>query len=202
MNKTRKEFENCSLPTSYGLFQLYVSKDTQTGKENIALVLGDVTSTDPVLTRLHSECITGDVFHSLRCDCGPQLNEAMKMIASEGRGVILYHREEGRGIGLLNKVKAYKLQESGADTVEANVMLGFEVDARDYQDAAQLLKDLGITSLKLITNNPKKIEFLEKFGFHVVQRIPLHVGHTKFNKNYRLTKEEKLGHFKQVEKVN
>ena len=190
------EIVNCSLPTEYGLFQLYVSEDPQSGNENIALVMGDVQSGEPVLTRLHSECLTGDVFHSLRCDCGPQLNEAMKMIAQEGRGVILYHREEGRGIGLLNKVKAYKLQENGADTVEANIMLGFDVDARDYRDAAKLLKDLGITSLRLITNNPKKIEFLIEFGFIIEDRIPLHVGQSPFNANYRLTKEQKMGHFK------
>ncbi|SMC70644.1 GTP cyclohydrolase II [Polynucleobacter kasalickyi] len=190
------EIVNCSLPTEYGLFQLYVSEDPQSGNENIALVMGDVQNGEPVLTRLHSECLTGDVFHSLRCDCGPQLNEAMKMIAQEGRGVILYHREEGRGIGLLNKVKAYKLQENGADTVEANIMLGFDVDARDYRDAAKLLKDLGITSLRLITNNPKKIEFLIEFGFIIEDRIPLHVGQSPFNANYRLTKEQKMGHFK------
>lgn len=190
------EIVNCSLPTEYGLFQMYVREELQSGNENIALVMGDVQNGEPVLTRLHSECLTGDVFHSLRCDCGPQLNEAMMMIAQEGRGVILYHREEGRGIGLLNKVKAYKLQESGADTVEANIMLGFDVDGRDYREAAQLLKDLGITSIRLITNNPKKIESLIEFGFIIEDRIPLHVGQSPFNANYRLTKEEKMGHFK------
>ena len=191
------EIENCSLPTQYGDFQLYVKEDLESGNENIALVMGDVHNGEPVLTRLHSECITGDVFHSLRCDCGPQLNESMKMIANRGRGVILYHREEGRGIGLMNKVKAYRLQEQGADTVEANIMLGLEVDARDYRDAAQFLKDLGITSLDLITNNPKKIESLEKYGLRIASRIPLHVGRTPFNEYYRLTKEKKLGHFKE-----
>ncbi len=196
------EIVNCSLPTEYGLFQLYVSEDPQSGNENNALVMGDVQNGEPVLTRLHSECLTGDVFHSLRCDCGPQLNEAMKMIAQEGRGVILYHREEGRGIGLLNKVKAYKLQENGADTVEANIMLGFDVDARDYRDAAKLLKDLGITSLRLITNNPKKIESLIEFGFIIEDRIPLHVGQSPFNAHYRLTKEEKMGHFKDGPEFN
>jgi GTP cyclohydrolase II len=193
------EIVNCSLPTEYGLFQLYVRDNGQPGNENIALVMGDVNNGEPVLTRLHSECLTGDVFHSLRCDCGPQLNEAMKMIAQEGRGVILYHREEGRGIGLLNKVKAYKLQENGADTVEANIMLGFDVDARDYRDTAQLLLDLGVTSLRLITNNPKKIESLIEYGFIIEDRIPLHVGQSPFNSNYRLTKEEKMGHFKDIE---
>jgi len=193
------EIVNCSLPTEYGLFQLYVRDNGQPGNENVALVMGDVKNGEPVLTRLHSECLTGDVFHSLRCDCGPQLNEAMKMIAQEGRGVILYHREEGRGIGLLNKVKAYKLQENGADTVEANIMLGFDVDARDYRDTAQLLLDLGVTSLRLITNNPKKIESLIEYGFIIEDRIPLHVGQSPFNSNYRLTKEEKMGHFKDIE---
>jgi len=193
------EIVNCSLPTEYGLFQLYVRDNGQPGNENVALVMGDVKNGEPVLTRLHSECLTGDVFHSLRCDCGPQLNEAMKMIAQEGRGVILYHREEGRGIGLLNKVKAYKLQENGADTVEANIMLGFDVDARDYRDTAQLLLDLGVTSLRLITNNPKKIESLIEYGFIIEDRIPLHVGQSPFNSNYRLTKEEKMGHFKDFE---
>ena len=193
------EIVNCSLPTEYGLFQLYVRDNGQPGNENVALVMGDVQNGEPVLTRLHSECLTGDVFHSLRCDCGPQLNEAMKMIAQEGRGVILYHREEGRGIGLLNKVKAYKLQENGADTVEANIMLGFDVDARDYRDTAQLLLDLGVTSLRLITNNPKKIESLIEYGFIIEDRIPLHVGQSPFNSNYRLTKEDKMGHFKDIE---
>ncbi len=193
------EIVNCSLPTEYGLFQLYVRDNGQPGNENVALVMGDVQNGEPVLTRLHSECLTGDVFHSLRCDCGPQLNEAMKMIAQEGRGVILYHREEGRGIGLLNKVKAYKLQENGADTVEANIMLGFDVDARDYRDTAQLLLDLGVTSLRLITNNPKKIESLIEYGFIIEDRIPLHVGQSPFNANYRLTKEDKMGHFKDME---
>jgi GTP cyclohydrolase II len=193
------EIVNCSLPTEYGLFQLYVRDNGQPGNENVALVMGDVSNGEPVLTRLHSECLTGDVFHSLRCDCGPQLNEAMKMIAQEGRGVILYHREEGRGIGLLNKVKAYKLQENGADTVEANIMLGFDVDARDYRDTAQLLLDLGVTSLRLITNNPKKIESLIEYGFIIEDRIPLHVGQSPFNANYRLTKEDKMGHFKDLE---
>lgn len=193
------EIVNCSLPTEYGLFQLYVRDNGQPGNENVALVMGDVQNGEPVLTRLHSECLTGDVFHSLRCDCGPQLNEAMKMIAQEGRGVILYHREEGRGIGLLNKVKAYKLQENGADTVEANIMLGFDVDARDYRDTAQLLLDLGVTSLRLITNNPKKIESLIEYGFIIEDRIPLHVGQSPFNANYRLTKEDKMGHFKDLE---
>jgi GTP cyclohydrolase II len=193
------EIVNCSLPTEYGLFQLYVRDNGQPGNENVALVMGDVNNGEPVLTRLHSECLTGDVFHSLRCDCGPQLNEAMKMIAQEGRGVILYHREEGRGIGLLNKVKAYKLQENGADTVEANIMLGFDVDARDYRDTAQLLLDLGVTSLRLITNNPKKIESLIEYGFIIEDRIPLHVGQSPFNANYRLTKEDKMGHFKDLE---
>jgi len=193
------EIVNCSLPTEYGLFQLYVRDNGQPGNENVALVMGDVNNGEPVLTRLHSECLTGDVFHSLRCDCGPQLNEAMKMIAQEGRGVILYHREEGRGIGLLNKVKAYKLQENGADTVEANIMLGFDVDARDYRDTAQLLLDLGVTSLRLITNNPKKIESLIEYGFIIEDRIPLHVGQSPFNSNYRSTKEEKMGHFKDIE---
>jgi GTP cyclohydrolase II len=193
------EIVNCSLPTEYGLFQLYVRDNGQPGNENVALVMGDVQNGEPVLTRLHSECLTGDVFHSLRCDCGPQLNEAMKMIAQEGRGVILYHREEGRGIGLLNKVKAYKLQENGADTVEANIMLGFDVDARDYRDTAQLLLDLGVTSLRLITNNPKKIESLIEYGFIIEDRIPLHVGQSPFNANYRLTKEDKMGHFKDIE---
>ncbi len=193
------EIVNCSLPTEYGLFQLYVRDNGQSGNENVALVMGDVQNGEPVLTRLHSECLTGDVFHSLRCDCGPQLNEAMKMIAQEGRGVILYHREEGRGIGLLNKVKAYKLQENGADTVEANIMLGFDVDARDYRDTAQLLLDLGVTSLRLITNNPKKIESLIEYGFIIEDRIPLHVGQSPFNANYRLTKEDKMGHFKDIE---
>lgn len=196
MNNTL-EIESCALPTEYGIFQLYVSKNPTTGKENAALVMGSVADGEPVLARIHSECVTGDVFHSLRCDCGPQLNAAMKMVAQEGRGVILYHREEGRGIGLINKVKAYQLQEAGLDTVEANVQLGFAIDGRDYKDAAEFLKKLNIRSLRLITNNPKKIESLTNFGFEIVERIALHVGHSAYNQNYRSTKEEKMGHFKE-----
>lgn len=181
------------LPTEYGEFRLVGFEDTLSGAEHVALVMGDVTP-DPLLVRVHSECLTGDGFHSLRCDCGPQRDAAMHAIAAEGRGVLVYLRQEGRGIGLLNKIRAYHLQDGGADTVEANLQLGFPADARDFGIGAQMLHLLGARQLRVLTNNPRKLHSLGGFGLEVVERVPLHVGHNEHNTAYLNTKAEKLGH--------
>lgn len=181
------------LPTEYGEFRLVGFEDTLSGAEHVALVMGDVTP-DPLLVRVHSECLTGDGFHSLRCDCGPQRDAAMQAIATEGRGVLVYLRQEGRGIGLLNKIRAYHLQDGGADTVEANLQLGFPADARDFGIGAQMLHLLGARQLRVLTNNPRKLHSLGGFGLEVVERVPLHVGHNEHNTAYLNTKAAKLGH--------
>lgn len=181
------------LPTEYGEFRLVGFEDTLSGAEHVALVMGDVTP-DPLLVRVHSECLTGDGFHSLRCDCGPQRDAAMQAIAAEGRGVLVYLRQEGRGIGLLNKIRAYHLQDGGADTVEANLQLGFPADARDFGIGAQMLHLLGARHLRVLTNNPRKLHSLGGFGLDVVERVPLHAGHNEHNTAYLSTKAAKLGH--------
>jgi 3,4-dihydroxy 2-butanone 4-phosphate synthase/GTP cyclohydrolase II len=181
------------LPTEYGEFRLVGFEDTLSGAEHVALVMGDVTP-DPLLVRVHSECLTGDGFHSLRCDCGPQRDAAMHAIAAEGRGVLVYLRQEGRGIGLLNKIRAYHLQDGGADTVEANLQLGFPADARDFGIGAQMLHLLGARHLRVLTNNPRKLHSLGGFGLEVVERVPLHAGHNEHNTAYLSTKAAKLGH--------
>jgi 3,4-dihydroxy 2-butanone 4-phosphate synthase/GTP cyclohydrolase II len=186
--------ETVKLPTDFAEFKLTCYKDEINDKYHFALTLGDWTEKDPVLTRVHSECITGDVFGSQRCDCGPQLFTAMEMIAKEGTGAILYMSQEGRGIGIANKLKAYKLQEEGADTVEANEKLGFKADLRDYGVGAQMLLDLGIKKLRLMTNNPKKIVGLEGYGLEVTDRVSIEMTPGKYNKNYLSTKASKLGH--------
>ncbi|WP_075980414.1 bifunctional 3,4-dihydroxy-2-butanone-4-phosphate synthase/GTP cyclohydrolase II [Bacillus massilinigeriensis] len=182
------------LPTEYGDFKAVGYSNLVDNKEHVALVKGDITPDEPILVRVHSECLTGDVFGSYRCDCGPQLHAALSQIEQEGRGVLLYMRQEGRGIGLLNKLKAYKLQEEGYDTVEANEKLGFGADLREYGIGAQILKDLGIKKMKLLTNNPRKITGLKGYDLEVVDRIPLQMEVRKENKNYLKTKSEKLGH--------
>lgn len=182
------------LPTPWGVFQLVGFEDSTTGKEHVALVLGDVAGSEPVLSRMHSECLTGDALFSLRCDCGFQLQEALKRISEEGRGVLLYLRQEGRGIGLLNKIRAYNLQDSGCDTVEANERLGFAADMRNYSMCQPMLAHLGIEQVKLMTNNPRKVDALKRFDVAVAERVPLQVGKNRYNEHYLETKMGKLGH--------
>jgi len=181
-------------PTRYGAFTIMAYKSSVDTDEHVALVMGDITTDDPVLVRVHSECVTGDVLGSLRCDCGDQVQMAMRIIAGDGRGVFLYMRQEGRGIGLHNKLRAYELQDQGLDTVEANIALGFDADLRDYGIGAQILADLGLHKIRLLTNNPKKIIGLESYGLEVVESIRLLATPTEFNKNYLKTKQDKLEH--------
>ncbi|TML29519.1 MAG: bifunctional 3,4-dihydroxy-2-butanone-4-phosphate synthase/GTP cyclohydrolase II [Actinobacteria bacterium] len=182
------------MPTAYGDFTAVAFREVLTGKHHVALVKGDVDGADNVLVRVHSECLTGDVFHSLRCDCGEQLEQALGQIAVEERGVLLYMAQEGRGIGLLNKLRAYELQENGFDTVEANLELGFQPDMRDYGIGNQILADLGLTTIRILTNNPKKITGIEGFGLEVVEQVPIETTPTPQNTRYLATKRDKLGH--------
>jgi 3,4-dihydroxy 2-butanone 4-phosphate synthase / GTP cyclohydrolase II len=182
------------LPTEFGQFKAIGYTNVIDGKEHVALVKGEIVPDEPTLVRVHSECLTGDVFGSYRCDCGPQLHAALRQIEEEGRGVLLYMRQEGRGIGLMNKLRAYKLQEQGYDTVEANEKLGFPADLRDYGIGAQILKDLGVAKMRLLTNNPRKIAGLKGHGLEVVERVPLQMPAKKENEKYLRTKHEKLGH--------
>jgi 3,4-dihydroxy 2-butanone 4-phosphate synthase/GTP cyclohydrolase II len=182
------------LPSSFGRFRIIVYRDVPTGKEHAAIVKGDVAGGEPVLVRVHSECLTGDIFSSLRCDCGPQLHEALRRIETAGRGVILYLRQEGRDIGLTNKILAYELQEQGLDTVEANLQLGHPVDARTYDAARDILHDLGVARIRLLTNNPDKVAALEDLGFTVMERIPIEIPPNPFNRRYLKTKRTKMGH--------
>jgi 3,4-dihydroxy 2-butanone 4-phosphate synthase/GTP cyclohydrolase II len=182
------------LPTAYGEFQAVAFREKLTGKDHLALVKGDVDGARDVLVRVHSECLTGDVFHSLRCDCGEQLENALQQLAREDRGVLLYMAQEGRGIGLLNKLKAYELQEQGLDTVEANLELGFAADAREWGIGNQILADLGLTTIRILTNNPKKISGLEGYGLTVVEQVPIEVPPNAENRRYLAAKRDKLGH--------
>jgi 3,4-dihydroxy 2-butanone 4-phosphate synthase/GTP cyclohydrolase II len=182
------------LPTQFGDFELIAYKQTTTGQEHLALVKGNWKKEEPVLVRVHSSCLTGDIFGSCRCDCGPQLHKAMQLIEKEGKGVLVYMNQEGRGIGLLNKLKAYKLQEEGLDTVEANLELGFKMDERDYGVGAQILRDLGVSKIKLMTNNPKKRAGLIGYGLEIVENIELEMSSNQHNKSYLQTKKDKLGH--------
>lgn len=182
------------MPTQSGNFQLYAYKQVNTGETHLALVKGTWNEDEPVMVRVHSSCVTGDIFHSHRCDCGEQLHNAMMMVEKEGKGVVLYMNQEGRGIGLINKLKAYKLQEEGMDTVEANLHLGFKMDERDYGVGAQILRDLGITKLRLITNNPKKRAGLLGYGLEIVENVPIEVMPNEHNQLYLTTKRDKMGH--------
>ncbi|MBL8011109.1 MAG: bifunctional 3,4-dihydroxy-2-butanone-4-phosphate synthase/GTP cyclohydrolase II [Flavobacteriales bacterium] len=182
------------LPTAHGDFELVAFRQTNTGEEHLALVKGDWRPDEPVLVRVHSSCVTGDIFGSCRCDCGPQLHRAMEMIDAAGKGVIVYMQQEGRGIGLINKLKAYKLQEEGADTVEANVMLGFDMDARDYGVGAQILHELGVRKMRLLTNNPRKRTGLIGYGLEIVENVAIEIAANPHNEHYLRTKKNKLGH--------
>ena len=182
------------LPTPWGVFDMLGFEDAEAEKEHVVLTLGDVTDGEPVIARLHSECLTGDALFSLRCDCGSQLRSALERIAEEGRGALFYLRQEGRGIGLLNKIRAYNLQDQGADTVEANEKLGFGADMRDYALCKVMFEHLGIKQLRLMTNNPRKVQAVESMGIEVVERIALQTGRNPHNQRYLETKAGKLGH--------
>ncbi|RTH07495.1 bifunctional 3,4-dihydroxy-2-butanone-4-phosphate synthase/GTP cyclohydrolase II [Thermus scotoductus] len=183
------------LPTRFGEFRILGYRDSLTGEEHAALVMGSWDPEEPVLVRMHSECLTGDALHSLRCDCGFQRDLALERISKEGKGVLVYLRQEGRGIGLINKIRAYHLQDQGLDTVEANLALGFPPDLRDYGVGAQILYDLGVRKMRLLTNNPRKVKALSGFGIEIVERIPLRAGDNPHNERYLQAKKEKLGHW-------
>jgi len=190
-----KKGSTVKLPTKNGDFELIPFIQISNGLEHLALIKGKFNRNEPVLVRVHSSCVTGDIFGSYRCDCGVQLEEAMKMIEKEGKGVLVYLNQEGRGIGLFNKIEAYKLQEKGLDTVDANIELGFKADERDYGVGAQILRELGVTKIRLITNNPVKRAGLEGYGLKIVENIPIRIKPNAYNKKYLLTKQEKMGHF-------
>jgi len=189
-----EEVVRVDMPTKYGHFKLVAFKDNTNGAEHLAMIKGEWKKDEPVLTRVHSSCFTGDILGSFRCDCGEQLHKAMKMVEEEGKGLILYMNQEGRGIGLMNKLRAYKLQEEGLDTVEANLQLGFGMDERDYGVGAQILRSLGVTKLKLMSNNPKKRTALKGYGLEIVEIVPIEVEPNPYNEKYLQTKRDKMGH--------
>jgi GTP cyclohydrolase II len=191
---TTRYIQSSRLPTDFGTFTMHGFEDPAANKEHVVLTMGDVTGDTPVLARVHSECLTGDALFSLRCDCGSQLQGALRAIADAGRGALFYLRQEGRGIGLLNKIKAYHLQDLGADTVEANEKLGFGADMRDYSILGPMFAHLGIRRVRLMTNNPRKVGALEELGIDVVERLPLETGSNPHNEKYLRTKGAKLGH--------
>ncbi len=189
----RKEAE-ASLPTEFGPFRIIGFRGIDNGEEFVALVKGQVSADEPVLTRIHSQCLTGDVFHSLKCDCGPQLQRAMEMIQENGSGIIVYQHQEGRGIGIINKIRAYSLQDEGADTIEANLRLGFDIDQRDYSQCAEVIHLLGARRLRLMSNNPDKLKALRQAGFEITERVPLEIEPKEPAYRYMLTKKKKMGH--------
>ncbi|MBM4445971.1 MAG: bifunctional 3,4-dihydroxy-2-butanone-4-phosphate synthase/GTP cyclohydrolase II [Chloroflexi bacterium] len=200
--KLVERIAEAKLPTRYGEFVVIAYRSNVDPDEQVALVRGDISGDEPVLVRVHSECLTGDVFGSLRCDCGGQIALAMEKIAAEGRGVFLYMRQEGRGIGFHNKLRAYALQDQGLDTVEANIALGFDADLRDYGIGAQILADLGLHKIRLLTNNPKKVIGLESYGLHIVETVALRTPPTPYNLEYLKTKQKKLGHLLKVDEAD
>ncbi|WP_392565552.1 GTP cyclohydrolase II [Utexia brackfieldae] len=189
-----KRVAQAKLPTVWGNFTMVGFEELKTGKDHVALVMGDISADTPILTRIHSECLTGDALFSLRCDCGFQLKAAMQAIVKEGQGVLLYHRQEGRNIGLLNKIRAYALQDQGLDTVEANIKLGFAPDERDFTLCADMLELLGINQIRLLTNNPEKIRVLTEAGIKIAERVALEVGQNPENEHYLEIKAQKMGH--------
>lgn len=182
------------LPTEFGIYDIIVFEELSNGKEHVVMKMGDLTDGEKVLSRIHSECLTGDILHSLKCDCGFQLEAALQKISEVGRGILIYHREEGRGIGLTNKIRAYALQDQGLDTVEANEALGFPADMRRFDVCADIYELLGVKSISLLTNNPRKVETMKSHGINVVERIPLFVGKNKYNERYLRIKRSKLDH--------
>ncbi len=186
------------LPTEFGPFQIIGFRSLTSDEEFVALVKGDITPETPVLARIHSQCLTGDVFHSLKCDCGPQLQRAMEMVQDEGAGIILYQHQEGRGIGIINKIRAYALQDEGADTIEANLRLGFDIDHRKYDQCAEILKLIGVRRIRLMSNNPDKVRALRDAGIEVVERVPIEVKAEQPALKYLMTKKEKMGHLLQL----
>ena len=197
-----KRVAQAKLPTPWGCFTIVGFEEIATGKDHVALVLGDINDHSSILTRVHSECLTGDALFSLRCDCGFQLEAALKQIAKEGKGILIYHRQEGRNIGLLNKIRAYALQDQGLDTVEANERLGFAPDERDFTLCADMLRLLNVSQIRLLTNNPEKIKVLEQAGINVTERVPLEVGENPSNEHYLATKANKLGHLLHLHHCN
>ena len=193
-SKTVERVATADLPTKRGRFKIAGYRSLNSDEEFVVIYKGDLRSEVPTLVRIHSQCLTGDVFGSIKCDCGPQLHRTMEMIEAEGRGAIVYQQQEGRGIGILNKIKAYALQDEGADTVEANEKLGFAVDARDYQQCAEILFDLGLCKVRVISNNPEKLKALEEAGLQIVERIPIEIDAEEPAAHYLRTKKEKLGH--------
>ena len=194
MTSLIKQLATANLPTKHGDFKVYAFEEVNNKKEHLALVMGDIDERQPTLVRVHSRCLTGDVFSSLRCDCQDQLNLAMEMIADHGSGVIIYLNQEGRDIGIADKIRSYHLQDQGMDTVDANVKLGYKADERDYQVGAEILRELGASQIELLTNNPAKIGGLEKFGLAIVKRVPLIIQPNNHNRRYLSTKRDKLGH--------
>lgn len=195
---TIERVAEANLPTEIGVFRIIGFRSLNSDEEFVALVKGDLTADTPALVRIHSQCLTGDVFHSIKCDCGPQLQRAMEMVEEEGLGAIVYQHQEGRGIGILNKIRAYALQDQGADTIEANVRLGLEVDRREYSQCAEILRELGLRRIRLMSNNPLKIAALREAGLEVVERVPIELIPREQSVNYLKTKKEKMGHLLSV----